>query len=197
MNELTVTFKNAVETSGAAITVTKGSDKVSTASETWSADFKSLVIKTTANMINGTYKVTVKTTTEEASGTAEVTSQKVTEIKILNKVALTTAEEDIIGNDGKADDATGALVYYDVLDQYGESMRNSTTIEWSTSCKVKKNDKTNGVLTLVRTDNKAFTYGESIYVTGVHKTGISISETLTVGAKQALDIQFWIRTETR
>ncbi len=186
VNELTVTFKNAVETSGAAITVTKGSDKVSTASETWSADYKSLVIKTTANMINGTYKVTVKTTTEEASGTAEVTSQKVTEIKILNKVALTTAEEDI-NNDSKADDATGALVYYDVLDQYGESMRNSTTIEWSTSCKVKKNDKTNGVLTLVRTDSKAFTYGESIYVTGVHKTGISISETLTVGAKQALD----------
>ncbi len=188
MNELTVTFKNAVETSGAAITVTKGSDKVSTASETWSADFKSLVIKTTANMINGTYKVTVKTTTEEASGTAEVTSQKVTEIKILNKVALTTAVKDIPGSSPGLDDATGVLVYYDVVDQYGESMRTSTTIDWSSSCHVKSNDKTRGVLVLDRTDDKAFTYGESVYVTGVHaKTGVSVSATLTVGAKQALN----------
>ena len=110
-------------------------------------------------------------------------------IKILNTVALTDAVEDISATpDGKLDDATGVYVYYDVVDQYGESMKNSTTIDWSTSCKVKKNDKTNGVLTLIRTDNKAFTYGESIYVTGVHaKTGKSVSATLTVGAKQALN----------
>ena len=138
-------------------------------------------------MINGTYTVTVKTATEEASGNAEVTSQKVTAIKILNKTALTAAIKDITG-DSKADDATGVYVYYDVVDQYGESMRNSTTIDWSASCKIKSNDKSRGVLTLERTDNKAFTYGESVYVTGVHaKTGMSVSETLTVGAKQALN----------
>lgn len=183
---MTVTFKNPVATSGTSIAVTKGSDKVSTASETWAADGKSLVIKTTANMINGTYTVTVKNATEEVTGNAEVTSQHVEEIKILNTVALTTAEENIDNTAGN-EDGTGALVYYDVVDQYGESMKNSTTIEWSTSCKVKKNDKTNGVLTLIRTDSKAFTYGESIFVTGVHsKTGKSVSATLTVGAKQAL-----------
>ena len=187
VNELTVTFKNPVATSGTSIAVTKGSSKVATSSETWAADGKSLVIKTTANMINGTYTVTVKNATEETTGTAEVTSQHVEEIKILNTVALTDAIEDI-NSDSKADDATGVYVYYDVVDQYGESMKNSTTIDWSTSCKVKKNDKTNGKLTLVRTDSKAFTYGESIYVTGVHaKTGKSVSATLTVGAKQALN----------
>ncbi|MBO5154688.1 MAG: hypothetical protein J6C00_10125 [Eubacterium sp.] len=138
-------------------------------------------------MINGTYTVTVKNATEETTGNAEVTSQKVSAIKILNKVALTAAVKSIEG-DAAYEDATGVLVYYDVVDQYGESMRNSTTIEWSTSCKVKSNDKTKGVLTLERTDNKAFTYGESVYVTGVHaKTGTSVSETLTVGAKQALN----------
>ena len=141
-------------------------------------------------MINGTYTVTVKTADGEDSKTAEVTSQHVDAIKILNTVALTCIAQDVSG-DAKVDEKdenSGVLVYYDVVDQYGESMKNSTTIEWSASCKVDKNDKTNGVLTLIRTDKKAFTYGESIYVTGVHaKTGKSISATLTVGAKQALN----------
>lgn len=138
-------------------------------------------------MINGTYTVTVKAGEETASGDAEVTAQHVDAIKILNKTALTIAYKDIDDDHTDKEDATGILVYYDVVDQYGESMRNSTTIDWSSSCHVAHNDKTRGVLTLDRTDDKAFTYGESVYITGVHtKSGTTVSETLTVGEKQAL-----------
>ena len=48
--------------------------------------------------------------------------------------------------------------------------------------------KANGQLTLERTDGKAHTYGDQIFITGVYtKTGKTVQKTLTVGTEQALN----------
>ncbi len=187
VNELTVTFANAVG-SPSAITfaVKKGNSAVETASTKWSDDKTSVVIKTVAKMTKGTYTVTAKDGETETTGSAEVVAQYVASIEILNNVALTGTHK--FSTTGGAIEGGECYVYYDVLDQYGESLRSSTSIEWSTSTAKPTDKRTEGKLILTRSDQKAFTYGEQIYVTGVYgKTGVSVTKTLTIGAKQSLD----------
>ena len=182
-NELTVVFADAVEdTTTVTLAVTKGSTTVEAGTPVWAADKASVVIPTVAKMTKGTYTVTAKQGEKETSGNADVVAQYVKEIKILNQTALTGKKTPTATEGGIA------FVYYDVVDQYGESMRSSTTIEWSSSVKVGPNDKNLGKLELERADGRAFTYGEQIYITGVYaKTGVAVNATLTVGAAQALN----------
>ena len=138
-------------------------------------------------MTKGTYTVTAKEGEKETSGSEEVVAQYVKEIKVLNSVALTGIKKNGAA-DGTDLESGECYVYYDVLDQYGESLKNSTTVEWSTSAVKDSDRKADGKLTLSRSDKKAFTYGEQIYITGVYaKTGVSTTATLTVGAKQSLN----------
>ena len=134
-------------------------------------------------MTTGTYTVTATDTVTEdtASADFEVEKQAVAEIVIKNTKAYTNADDD-------ADDAhKEAYAYYDVLDQYGESIRTSASIQWAGSCEIKA-DKANGMLTLKKNDDKAWVYGEQIYITGVYtKTGTATNATLTVDTEQALN----------
>jgi len=121
---------------------------------------------------------------------AEVKDSHVAEIKITSKEAL-TAEGNPITASGSAINETEKLayIYYDVLNQYGESIRNSTTINWTTSVgnDTKKVDKSLGKIT-VSNGTTSFTYGSLIYVTGVHVgTGTTISESIPVGMAQAVN----------
>ena len=187
VNELTVTFANAVGSPSAiTFSVKKGNSAVETASTKWSDDKTSVVIRTVAKMTKGTYTVTAKDGETETTGSAEVVAQYVASIEILNNVALTGTHK--FSTTGGAIEGGECYVYYDVLDQYGESLRSSTSIEWSTSTAKPTDKRTEGKLILTRSDQKAFTYGEQIYVTGVYgKTGVSVTKTLTIGAKQSLD----------
>ena len=84
-------------------------------------------------------------------------------------------------------DSTKAYVYYDVLNQYGESIRTSESVEWTVSGS-KTVDKANGKITVTKSDNTAFTYGTQIYVTGVHvKSGKSVTKVVTTGMAQSVD----------
>lgn len=182
VDTLVASFAYAVDPADINIAVTKGGGKVDAAAPVWSDGNTVATIKTTAKMTNGTYTVTATSASDEdfeLTGTVEITSQYVAEIVILNDVALT-------GKDTK--DSDRAYVYYDVLDQYGESLRTSTNIEWSFSVQKVQDDRAAGKITLKRSDNNAFTYGEKIYITGVYsRTGISVTKEVTVGMKQALD----------
>ena len=142
-------------------------------------------------MTAGTYTVTASSKTDtnkKSEKSVEIENQYVASIQILNDLAL-TGRGSLVGQNGNDLAAAEAYVYYKVMDQYGEDLTASTSIQWSTSCGTpRRNDRSIGKLTLKRTDDKAFTYGEQIYVTGVYaKTGISVNATLTVGAEQALD----------
>ena len=182
---LVAKFANVVDAANATVTLKKGTttQEIKTA---WDVDAKTLTITTPAKMTAGTYELTVtdkNDATKTTSKTVDVTAQKATTITILNDVALTGVKAG-----GPAGNSQLAYVYYDVLDQYGTSMRSSVSIDWSSSVKVANKNAATGLLTLERTDGKDFTYGEQIFITGVNtKTGLNVNKTLTVGAKQAVN----------
>ena len=136
-------------------------------------------------MTNGIYTVTLTSEEDETntdSADFEVTGRYVKEIVITSDVALTAPDDGTVANPKRK-----AYAYYDVLDQYGESMRTSASITWSGSCDITAN-KSNGKLTLEKNIAQDWVYNEQIYVTGVYtKTGITCQKTLTVGTEQALD----------
>ena len=181
---LVAKFAYPVKKDNTTLTLKRGTTSVAF-KETWNADGTEVTVKTDAKMTTGTYELTATDKTDAtitSSKTVTVEAQKATEIVILNDVALTG--EKVTGSG----DSLQAYVYYDVLDQYGESMRSSVSIDWSSSVKVANKNVASGMLTLERTDSKDFTYGEQIFITGVNtKTGLSVNKTLTVGAKQAVN----------
>ncbi len=187
-NQLTATFASSVNTDDVTLAVTKGTNKVD-ATVAWNADKTVATITTTAKLTKGTYTLTATAKSDSVVKTANtsVEDQTVTDIIIKDTVAL-TGKYDIDG-DTKADAAGEVYVYYDVVDQYGDSLKNSTSITWSTSCgNPARDDRNLGKLTLRRSDGKAFTFSEQIFITGVNtQTGKAVSATLTVGAEQALN----------
>jgi len=190
VDTLEVTFSKAVDTADINLAVTKAGSKVDAAAPVWSNGNKVATIVTTAKMTNGTYTVTATSASDEAfklTGTADIVNQYVAEIRVLNDQALTGTRALASAPDGKLE-AGLAYIYYDVVDQYGESMRTSTNIDWSFSVSKEGEDRAAGRITLKRSDDKAFTYGEKIYVTGVYsRTGVSVTKEVTVGMKQALN----------
>ena len=174
VNEITVTFANPVEAENVTFAVTKGTESVpieKVEATDWSIDEKEVTLKTSANMIKGTYTVTATDTVTEdtASADFEVEAQKVDSIVI-------KAGEDNVALTG--DNEFEAYAYYDVLDQYGQSIRSSASIQWTGSCDIKA-DKAKGKLTFKKNDNKAWVYNDKIYVTGVYvKTGKVTNATL-------------------
>ena len=186
VNEITVTFANPVEAENVTFTVTKGTESVpieKVEATDWSLTEDEVTLKTSANMAKGTYTVTAtdSVTKDTDSADFEVTKQEVARIEIKNTDAYTNADAD----PDKAH--TEAYAYYDVYDQYNQSIRSSASIQWAGSCDITA-DKANGMLTLKKNDKKAWVYGEKIYITGVYtKTGTATSETLTVNTEQSLD----------
>lgn len=182
VDTLEVTFSQAVDTEDITLAVTRNGVAVP-GTVAWNADKTVATITTTAKMVNGVHTVTASSkadTSYTSTGSIEIKSQYIAEIKILNDVALTGPDS------GK--ESMRAFVYYDVLDQYGQSVRSTTNITWSFSAKQESIDRTTGKITLSRSDGNAFTYGEQIYISGVDtKTGVAVTKTVTVGQKQALN----------
>ena len=181
-NELTATFTNAVaSTSAITIKVNKaGSTTAISGTTKWSDDATSVVFTATANLTAGTYEMTATDSTDATkttSKTVAVENERVEEIKILNEVALTSK------------DKKTAYIYYDVLNQYGESLKESTTINWTVSSdQTPKINKAVGKISAKRTDGKDYTYGELLFVTGVYaKNGKSVQKQMSIGMEQSLD----------
>ena len=181
-NELTATFTNAVaSTSAITIKVNKaGSTTAISGTTKWSDDSTSVVFTATANLTAGTYEMTATDSTDATkttSKTVAVENERVEEIKILNEVALTSK------------DKKTAYIYYDVLNQYGESLKESTTINWTVSSdQTPKINKAVGKISAKRSDGKDYTYGELLFVTGVYaKNGKSVQKQMSIGMEQSLD----------
>lgn len=187
---LVAKFAAPVNVANTTLTLKRGTTSI-TFTPTWNADNTEVTVKTAAKMATGTYELTAADKTDAAkttSKTVNVEKQKATKIVIKNKTALTGGKAVTSGGAVSTDNNRLAYVYYDVEDQYGQSMRTSVNIEWSSSVKIAQKNTATGMLTLERTDGKDFTYGEQIFITGVNaQTGLSVTETLTVGAKQAVD----------
>ena len=178
VNEIEVTLAYSVDSSDTEVKLTKGTSDVP-ATVTWDDDFKVATITTSAKLSNGTYTVTLTSEEDETntdSEDIEIKDQYVAEIVITTDTALTDPDNKRI-----------AYSSYDVFDQYGESLRASTSITWAGSATI-TGDKSTGKLTLTKTTANDWIYNEQIYITGVYaKTGVSVQKTLTVGTEQSLD----------
>ena len=187
---LEVTFSQAVDTDDITLAVTRGSVAVP-GTVAWNADKTVATITTTSKMINGTHTVTASSKADASytsTGSVEIKSQYVDKIKILNDVALTGPKTVTENGQPVTKESMQAFIYYDVVDQYGQSMRSTTNITWSFSAKKIGEDRSTGKIVLERSDGNAFTYGEQIYISGVDtKTGVAVTKTVTVGQKQALN----------
>ena len=188
-NQIEVNLENPVITSDTTITLAKGTNTIDVTAK-WADTFDSVTLTTPTNMTAGEYTVTLASKTDATntdSADFEIEEgQKVTSIVILNETALTNKEK-LAGDVAGETVHTEAYAYYDVLDQYGESMRTSTSIQWTGSADVKAN-KATGQLTLKKSDKKAWVYNDKIYLTGVYtKEGVVATAELTVGTEQALD----------
>ena len=186
VNEIKVTFASAVDKADIKFAVTRDGINVATEAPEWDGSTVATV-KTAAKMTAGKYTITATSASDadfEVKASFEIKADEVN-IVISNTVALTGK-----GTGADAKDGELAYVYYDVLDQYGESIRSSTSIQWSASTGSENlnDNRAKGLLTISRSDDKAFTYGEKIYITGVYaRTGSSVQAEVTVGMPQALD----------
>lgn len=150
---------------------------------TWNTERTVLTLKSANKLATGEYTVTVKNGDASVTEKASVTEQKATDITFSSTTALTGKEN------------TEAYMYYDVVDQYGDSMRTSSNISWTiSSCKNVKVDKATGRITATKDSNNSsasantFNFGDQIYVVGVDvKNNISKTATFTVGMAQAVD----------
>ncbi len=177
-------FESAVPVS-AELVITKGTDKVD-GKLTWNEERTVATFESTGNFAYGEYTVTVTNGTSSVTAKTTVEAEKVSEIKILNEVALTRTNSHIATSSAIKDNE--ACIYYDVYNQYGESIRNSTSINWTvSSCDAKAEDKSAGLI-VAQKKNEAFSYGTVIYITGVNvKSGVAVSASVTVGMAQAID----------
>ncbi len=185
VDTIEVTFTTAQDEETTDIVLTKNDTKIDATVE-WDDEGLVATIKTTAKMTNGTYTVTATDALEnEATADVEIESQHVDKIIITNKTALTNATKEN-GHDAHCE----AYAYYDVLDQYGKSMRTGISITWSGSPAKISYDKSTGKITMLKNADgtQAWTYSDKIYITGVYtKTGAVCQEELSVGVEQALD----------
>lgn len=186
VNVIKVTFASAVDKADIKFAVTRDGINVATEAPEWDGSTVATV-KTAAKMTAGKYTITATSASDadfEVKASFEIKADEVN-IVISNAVALTGK-----GTGTNAKDGELAYVYYDVLDQYGESIRSSTSIQWSASTGSENlnDNRAKGLLTISRSDGKAFTYGEKIYITGVYaRTGSSVQAEVSVGMPQALD----------
>lgn len=172
---IVATFESALPAT-AVLTLTKG---------TTDTGVKAVIdeARTTATFTSaskyaiGTYTVTATAGESKQSKDVEIKEQAVQDIVIKSKTALTDHDKKKL------------YVYYDVVDQYGESMRTSTAITWTSGSGLVKSDKSTGCLTIEKSDDKTeFTYGTNIYIVGVEpKSGKSVQATIPVGMERALD----------
>lgn len=181
-----VTFDKAIDTTKAAIVITKGNIAVNVDSIKFAEDKKSAVINTTTQLTKGEYTVTVTGLTEEAlTGSVTVENVKVAKINVLATTAPLNPSSASIGV-GPINYLANqsAFVSYEVLNQYGEKMTGQA-ITWtqSTGGVVEDNTTTN-VLTIGNTAAAGVNFipGNKVYLTGVHAgTATVVNAEVTIG----------------
>ena len=189
--KLQVEFDGAVpEASKASLTFKRGNSAVPGKVESWDAENKIATFVSDSILPQGKYTVSINGADGAAvTKEADVEAEKVNSVEIKDQPVL-TGTSSASKDEGRSNDE--AYIYYDVKNQYGESIRERTTINWSiTSCDAKRDNKRLGLVVAHRkNDKEIFTYGTKLHVTGVCiKDGTTVTGTkeLTVGTIQAID----------
>ena len=185
--KLRVEFDSAVpEASKATLSIKKGKSDVK-GTPIWTDGDKAVTYVTEGFLQQGKYTASVN---GGEGKEVDVQAEEVKEIVIKNKDNILTGTSSSSKQEGRSNDE--AYIYYDVKNQYDESIRERTTINWSiTSCDAKRDNKSLGLVVAHRkNDREIFTYGSKLDVTAVcikdgqTKTG---HEVVTIGQIQAID----------
>lgn len=192
---LTAEFESAVpEASKATIAVKRGNTTIFTSAKaTWNQENTVATFKNDVALPAGDYTLSIKNSAnEDITKPYTVEEEKVQDIVIDDTKDVLTGTSSASKQEGRSNDE--AYIYYDVKNQYGESIRHRVTVNWSiTSCDTNK-EKSDRILGLVvaqrKNDREIFTYGTQLQVTGTCIKGeskISKSFNLKVGAIQTVD----------
>ncbi|MDE7211686.1 MAG: Ig-like domain-containing protein, partial [Lachnospiraceae bacterium] len=175
VKEITVT---GAFTKDSKFEVKKGNQNIAFTA-TVAEDGRSAVLALATKLNKGVY--TVSCGDLKAEIVAE--DEKVVQINVLENGGQVTTNAN----------RTQIFVHYDVLNQYGESVRKNYEVQWtsSTGGTVIKNNKENGILTIGAGRNltDTITYGTAIILTGVHTaTGnvATVTANLTAGLENCV-----------
>ena len=130
----------------------------------------------------GTYTITAKLGDTTVSKDVTVEAEKVTDIKVTSTQALLEPGNKRV-----------AYVYYDVYNQFAESMRSSTSVTWTSSIGQAKANKSTGCITITKpTGTDEFRYGDKLYLVGVDsKNGKTCQAEVPVGLERMIgDVEF-------
>ncbi len=146
---------------------------------TWDEGRTTLTLVAASLLAKGDYTLTVTNGESSQTATASVKDREITSIVLKGKTAYTS------------EDNTKAYIYYDVLDQYNDTVKTSANINWTIGGAASNQVNTStGKITIQKSaDGKeTFTYGSKISVTGVEAvSGKSVSEVIEIGMAQAID----------
>lgn len=170
----------------ATFTVKKGTVAIAVANTAVAENGKSAILTLDNKLTKGTYTV--------ACGDAKVDlviedDEKVASIVILDDGGIVNVSAD----------RKVAYVYYDMFNQYNESVRKSFSVDnWvaSTSTEV-HSDRNTGLLEIpvddwadLETTDKTFTYGQTIIITGIHTSVgnvATVNASVTAGLEQRVN----------
>lgn len=157
------------------ITVKRANVTVSADSVVVSEDGTTAVITLASKITDATYVVTFGEQSVEFVGE----KQRVEEIVVLENGEYVTT--------GKNGDKQEIYAHYDVLDQYGDSVKKNYNVNWNTSTGTITANASTGVLTISVPEANALNYGSLIVITGTYAgNGVakSVQAQLTVGLER-------------
>lgn len=176
--KLELKFNKAVDKEKVEIEVKYSNTTLSSPREAaWAEDGKSVVLTYATNLPTADYTVTVKGVGEEdLTATFKVEDEKIEEIKFQSDKAPVSRKAA-----GDSQDFKEITVGYEVLNQYGENVAATTSLQ-TTSTKGTA-VAANGVITISIGGAGFFNINEQVSVTLLHTSGAFAQATLTVSAE--------------
>ena len=186
--KLQVEFEAAVPAASKASLTFKRGNSVVAGTAVWDAENKVATFTSNSILTQGKYTASMEGVNSKE---ADVEAEKVADIVINgDKDNILTGTSDTAKKDNRSNDE--AYIYYDIVNQYGESIRERTTVNWSiTSCDTNRENKSLGLVVAHRKDEKEiFLYGTQLSITAVCiKDNVPVTKTkvVKIGEQQAID----------
>lgn len=190
--KFTAEFESAVPAASQAKVVVKRGGSTVALTANWNKEGTSVDFVNDRALPEGEYVLSVDDKDTDKKATVETERAASITIEGKDKERVLTGTSSASKQEGRSNDE--AYIYYDVKNQYGESIRHRATVNWSiTSCDTNK-EKSDNVLGLVvaqrKNDKEPFVYDTPLHVTAtciMGKDKLSQDFDLKIGAIQTVD----------
>ena len=190
--KFTAEFESAVPAASQAKVVVKRGGSTVALTANWNKEGTSVDFVNDRALPEGEYVLSVDDKDTDKKATVETERAASITIEGKDKERVLTGTSSASKQEGRSNDE--AYIYYDVKNQYGESIRHRATVNWSiTSCDTNK-EKSDNVLGLVvaqrKNDRETFVYDTPLHVTAtciMGKDKLSQDFDLKIGAIQTVD----------